>query len=80
MSQAYQQLERLQTEATAFSRSNRRVEANNLYVEGKRAGTTPEQAFASALEANPEVYAEYRDRHNATALIAQLQKAGVRIG
>jgi hypothetical protein len=76
---AKQAMDRLTSEATAFARANRFTEASNLYVPGKRKGTTPEQAVASALENNPEIYGQYRARHNAKALIAQLQGAGVSV-
>lgn len=72
-------MERLQSEAIAFARSNGRTETGALYREGTRKGTTPEQAIAASLEANPEVYAAYRAKHNAGALIAQLQAAGAKI-
>jgi hypothetical protein len=72
-------LDRLQSEATAFVRSNGRSETRNLYVPGTRKGTTPEQAFAAALEANPDTYGDFREQHNSRALVAQLQRAGVRI-
>lgn len=70
-------IEQIQSEATAFARAHRRAPANNLYVPGSRMGTTPEQAFASALEANPEAYSEFRGRHNAGVLIQQLRAAGI---
>ena len=70
---------RLQTEATAFARANSRTEANNLFFPGKRKGTTPEQAFAASLEANPEVYEQFREKHNAQALVQQLTKAGYKL-
>ncbi len=72
-------MDRIKSEADAFSRSNRRNVTSTLYVQGAttRVGTTPEQAFAAALEANPEAYAEYRNKHNASALIQQLRNAGV---
>jgi hypothetical protein len=72
-------IDRLQSEATNFARSNGRATANNLYRPGTRTGTTPEQAFAAALESNPEVYAEARDKHNSAALVAQLQRAGYKL-
>jgi hypothetical protein len=72
-------IDRLQAEATAFSLANRRSEASNLYVPGKRTGTTPEQAFCAALEANPDGYDDFRAKHNSAALVAQLKQAGYRI-
>ena len=40
---------------------------------------TKEQAFARLIEANPDVYAAYRTQHNAQALVAALQAAGVQL-
>ncbi len=73
-------MERLKSEADAYSRSNRRNVTTPLYGSAEtRVGTTPEQAFAAALEANPETYAEFRGKHNAAALVAQLRNAGFTI-
>lgn len=69
----------LETEARALARSNRGVETPCLYCDGTRRGTTPEQAFAAALESNPEAYEAYRNRHNANAILNSLAAAGVRI-
>lgn len=72
-------LDQLQNQATAFARANRTTISPNLYFPGTRKGTTPEQAFAAALESNPEVYASYREQHNAKDLIARLRAAGVKL-
>lgn len=50
-----------------------------LYVPGTTAALTKEQAVARALEADPEVYAQYRAEHNARMLVDTLQAAGVQI-
>lgn len=50
-----------------------------LYVPGTTAALTKEQAVARALEADPEVYAQYRAEHNARALVNTLRAAGVEI-
>jgi len=52
----------LEAEAASYAKQNR---------------ITKEQAVAQALEANPEVYAAYRARHNAGPMIAQLEAAGI---
>ena len=70
-------MDRLESEARAFAKTNRNIPTSCLYGNGVRKGTTEQQAIAAALEDNPEVYASYRERHNAGALIAQLQRAGV---
>ena len=53
----------LEVEAASYAKQNR---------------ITKEQAVAQALEANPEVYAAYRARHNAGPMIAQLEAAGIK--
>lgn len=55
----------LEAEAATFARQNK--------------GVTKEQAFAKMLEANPEVYAAYRTQHNAKALLASLEAAGIQL-
>ncbi len=50
-----------------------------LYVPGATAAPTKERAIASYYECNPEAYAEYRRRHNAQAVIATLEAAGIRL-
>ncbi len=42
-------------------------------------GVTKEQAYVAVLEANPEVYAAYREQHNAAPLMAQLKAAGIKV-
>src|ERR1700727_2519660 len=73
------EMAQIESEAKAFSRANRNVETNRLYGEGKRKGTTPEQAFAAALEANPQAYEQFRNSHNSKGLIATLKAGGVKI-
>jgi hypothetical protein len=71
----------LETEAASVARAlkNQGVAMENLYVPGESRGITKEQAFARMLEANPEVYAAYRDQHNARTLIRTLKAAGIRL-
>ncbi len=42
------------------------------------AGETKEQAFTRLLEMEPQVYGEYVARHNAGAMLATLERAGVK--
>ena len=51
----------------------------NARQQAATGSTTPEQVIAAALEANPEAYGEYREIHNAGALVATLQRAGIKI-
>ena len=73
---AYTTLER---EAIAQARSTR-GETRGIYHPDATTRVTPERSVAQALENDPEIYAEYRDRHNAAPLLAQLRAAGVRVG
>ena len=50
-----------------------------LYVPGTTAALTKEQAVARALEADPEVYEQYRAEHNARTLVNTLKAAGIQI-
>ena len=69
----------LEREAIAKARSQRAV-TPNIYVQNGGATRLSEaRSVADALEANPETYGEFRDRHNAQALVTQLQRAGVRL-
>jgi hypothetical protein len=78
-------MNQIQSEANAASKQNRGILTPKLYVQGHesadgmRRGTTPEQAFAAALEDNPDAYETYRQSHNAAGLIGQLERAGVKI-
>ena len=73
-------IDKLQAEATAFARANGRTPTPAFYVKGAmRQGTTQEQAFAEALEANPGAYEAYRDSHNAKGLVEQLRRAGYKL-
>jgi hypothetical protein len=76
MSQAYQQLER---EATSRARGQR-AQTPGIYVRDSVSRATPERVVADSLEADPDIYKDYRDRHNAQAILHTLQRAGVRIG
>jgi hypothetical protein len=67
----------LEAEATSFARQNRGQATTGLYVTNSTAKVTKERAFAQLLEERPEIYAAYRDQHNAAPLLAQLKAAGV---
>jgi signal peptide peptidase SppA len=69
----------LEAEAATFARQNKGTLVDNLYVTGQSRGLTKEQATARALEANPEVYEAFRARHNAGALVRQLENAGYQL-
>jgi len=65
----------LEREAKATSRSK----TTNIYVGGSATRETTERNVAAALEADPSVHAEYRDKHNAGAIVATLRAAGVKL-
>jgi hypothetical protein len=65
----------LERDAKATSRSK----TTNIYVGGSATRETTERNVAAALEADPSVYAEYRDKHNAGAIVATLRAAGVKL-
>ena len=67
----------LQMLAVALAAQHRGQLTTGIYVAGSDTKLTKERAFAQMLEAHPEVYAEFRDRHNAEPLLRQLTKAGV---
>lgn len=73
----------LEAEAITVAR-NHRMTANTvvpgLYVNTAQIRRlTDQQAIARALEEDPAVYAAYRAQHNARALIATLEAAGVQL-
>lgn len=73
-------VEQLESQARSLASQSRGTTSPALYVAGvTRRGTTPQQAFAQMLEDHPEAYGEYRDRHNAQALVTTLRRAGYTI-
>ncbi len=69
----------LEAQAQSFARQNRGQVTPSLYVNGSAAKVTKERAYAAMLEEHPEAYAAFRAQHNAKALIATLEAAGVRL-
>ncbi len=67
----------LELEASAVARQARGQMTPNLYVEAGATKMTPERAYAQALEANPELYEQFRNRHNANDLVRRLEAAGI---
>jgi hypothetical protein len=65
----------LEREAKATSRSK----TANIYLETGSTKETTERNIAAALEADPSVYAEYRDKHNAAPILASLKAAGIKL-
>jgi len=75
-----QALQRIEAEAAATARQNRGQMTPAMYVDGgHQVRMTKERAYAAALEADPESYEAYRAQHNAAAIIAQLERAGIRL-
>jgi len=71
-------IQQLEAQAAVFARQHFGEETLNVYGIGSTA-MTPERAYAQALEAQPELYAQYRAAHNAGALVATLRKAGFQV-
>lgn len=69
----------LERDAIAKARSTR-GETRGIYRTDAITRMSPERAVAQALEDDPGVYAEYRDRHNAEPLLARLRAAGAIVG
>ncbi len=69
----------LEAQAQSFARQNRGQVTPSLYVNGSAAKVTKERAYAAMLEEHPEAYSAFRAQHNAKALIATLEAAGVRL-
>ena len=72
-------------ERTAFAESRtRRTHTPNLYVRDGNSvlssKPSAERLISEALEADPDVYAQYRDQHNAGAILHTLAKAGIKLG
>jgi signal peptide peptidase SppA len=72
-------VQELEAQAAALARQNRSQITPGLYVSGTATKVTKERAYAQMLEEHPEAYAAFRAQHNAQALIATLEAAGVRL-
>jgi hypothetical protein len=73
---AYATLER---EAVAHAHSAR-AETRGIYRPDSLTRLTPERAVAQALEDDPSVYADYRERKQAGSILQTLAAAGIRLG
>jgi hypothetical protein len=72
-------IQKIEAEAAVMVRENSFKTTSGVYVPSERRGLTREQAFAAAMESRPELYADYRRQHNAAAIVAQLEAAGITI-
>ena len=72
-------LAQVESEAGQLARQNFGAVVPGIYVDGSAVRLTKEQAFARALEANPEAYGRFRAQHNARLVVAALEAAGVRL-
>lgn len=72
-------IQELEAQAVSLTRQNRGQVTAGLYVSGTASKVTKERAYAQMLEEHPEAYAAFRAQHNAKALIATLEAAGVRL-
>ncbi len=72
-------IQELEAQAAALARQNQSQITPGLYVSGSATKVTKERAYAQMLEEHPEAYAAFRAQHNAKALIATLEAAGVRL-
>ena len=72
-------VQELEAQATSFARQNRGQATPGMYVYGTATRVTKERAYSAMLEEHPEAYAAFRAQHNAKALVATLEAAGVRL-
>ncbi len=72
-------VQELEAQAQSFARQNRGQVTPALYVSGATVRMTKERAYAAMLEENPQAYEQFRNRHNAAAIIRTLENAGVRV-
>ena len=78
--QTQRPLQQIETEAAAFAARHRGQMTPAMYVDGgHQVRMTKERAYAAMLEDHPEAYEEFRNKHNAGAIIATLERAGVRL-
>jgi hypothetical protein len=69
----------IEAQAASLARQNNGQATPGLYVTGTAVKLTKERAYAQMIEAHPEAYEAFRGQHNAAPLVAQLQRAGVRM-
>jgi signal peptide peptidase SppA len=72
-------VQELEAQATSFARQNRGQVTPGMYVNGTATRMTKERAYSAMLEEHPEAYAAFRAQHNAKALVATLEAAGIRL-
>ena len=72
-------IQEVEAQAVAFARQNRGQVSTGLYVTGSDTKITKERSYALMLEEHPEAYAAFRSQHNAKALVATLEAAGIRL-
>ena len=72
-------IQEVEAQAVAFARQNRGQVSTGLYVSGSDTKITKERSYALMLEEHPEAYAAFRSQHNAKALVATLEAAGIRL-
>ncbi len=69
----------IEAQDTSYARQNRGQVTQGMYVNGVTTKVTKERAYAAMLEEHPEAYAAFRAQHNAKALVATLEAAGIRL-
>ena len=72
-------IQEVEAQAVAFARQNRGKVSAGLYVSGTDTKITKERSYALMLEEHPEAYVAFRAQHNAKALVATLEAAGIRL-
>jgi len=72
-------VQELEAQAVSFARQNRGTMTGGMYVSGTATKVTKERAYSQMLEEHPEAYAAFRAHHNAKALVATLEAAGIRL-
>jgi len=72
-------VQELEAQAVSFARQNRGTVTGGMYVSGTATKVTKERAYSQMLEEHPEAYAAFRAHHNAKALVATLEAAGIRL-
>lgn len=69
----------LEREALAVARQHRGEVTQGVYVADAAVRMTKERAFAQMLENDPQIYEEFRKRHNAAPIVRALESSGVRL-
>lgn len=72
-------VQEIEAQAVSYARQNRGQATQGMYVNGVSTRVTKERAYAAMLEEHPEAYAAFRAQHNAKALVATLEAAGIRL-